>query len=172
MSIWNYQDDVLARPDVFRARLAANSVRSGDCIVWTAGKSQGYGKVFIRKVNRRTKSVGAHRIAWLLSRGRIPDGMDVCHHCDNPPCVNVEHLFLGTRSENMQDASRKGRTTIGERNTQAQLSTYLADDIKRVYGSGTMSQRALAALYGVSQSTISRTVNGVHWGDHSRVGRL
>lgn len=54
---------------------------------------------------------GAHRIAWTLTRGPIPDGLVTCHHCDNPPCCNPAHLFVGTQRENLADMKRKGRST-------------------------------------------------------------
>ena len=74
------------------------------CIEWTGARDPNYG-------NRKVDGVmwKAHRYAWAEANGPIPDGMMVLHSCDNPPCVNVDHLFLGTNMDNLRDASRKGR---------------------------------------------------------------
>lgn len=72
-----------------------------ECWEWKrARNSSGYG---------RLGSTAAHRVAWHLTNGQIPDGMYICHHCDNPPCCNPAHLFCGTQTDNMQDAKAKNR---------------------------------------------------------------
>ena len=69
----------------------------------------GYGRVYMGQRDGRSVHVGAHRVAWEKVNGPIPDGMQVLHKCDNPPCVNEDHLFLGTHRDNMIDMTEKGR---------------------------------------------------------------
>lgn len=85
--------------------------KTSDCWIWTAAKSAaGYGRF---KLNGRL--VSPHRLAYEMAFGDIPPGSDVCHRCDNPPCVNPEHLFVGSRSDNMQDCIAKGRFVARDR---------------------------------------------------------
>lgn len=76
-----------------------------ECWLWLGATTEaGYGTLTINH-----KPLGAHRMSWILMNGEIPKGMNVCHKCDIPPCVNPNHLFLGTHQENMDDKVKKGR---------------------------------------------------------------
>lgn len=89
----------------------------GKCWVWMGKLSRdgkGYGG--LGNATKRRKNMPVHRYSWRLHHGKIPAGMCVCHKCDNPPCVNPDHLFLGTYADNIADCVRKGRQAKGERN--------------------------------------------------------
>lgn len=98
-------DIILTEADTKRFWLKTRWNPTTGCLEWTAGKSHfGYGKYHIKRVGFAT-----HRIAWVLAHGPIPDGLCVCHRCDNPPCLNEDHLFLGTMADNHADMRAKGR---------------------------------------------------------------
>lgn len=78
------------------------------CLEFT-GKRQKTGYGHIGSGGKHGQTLLAHRVAWEVANGPIPDGLLVCHHCDNPPCCNPEHMFLGTKSDNAVDCIRKGR---------------------------------------------------------------
>jgi hypothetical protein len=121
----------------------------------------------------RRRTTSAHRYAWQLTQGDIPHGLDVCHTCDNPPCVNPDHLFLGTQKDNAQDMKQKGRSTVGERSGTAKLTEVQVREIRALYvgrqrtkGHGRyspISQAALARRFGVDRATIQFVVARKTW---------
>jgi hypothetical protein len=136
------------------------------CWPWTASRdSLGYG--FFRVTTNASMSK-AHRVSWELANGAIPEGLVVCHRCDNPSCVKPAHLFLGSLSDNTQDSIKKGRWNYspqrwGESSPAAKLTTEQVEEIRSRYASGAVSQRELGCEYGVSQTAISKIVRGVRW---------
>jgi len=132
-----------------------------ECWEWRAYRNQdGYGKYML---NGRVES--AHRIAWQMNWGDIPDGLCVCHRCDNPACINPAHLYLATHQENMDDMREKGRAKghPGEENYKAKLTTEQVKEIRRSYKGGYGEAIKTAKKYGVSTSTIQRIASGVLW---------
>lgn len=124
------------------------------CWQWQANRPDGrYGKI-----KWRGKSRSAHRIAYELTHGPLPEGALVCHRCDNPPCVNPAHLFLGTNRENTRDALDKRRRIIGTRHYNCKLSD---DDVREIRALGqALSLGKLAARFHVSKQSISRIIHG------------
>lgn len=139
------------------------------CWTWTGGRSGGYGT--FRHEGRTQK---AHRVAWQLERGDIPEGLVVCHQCDNPGCVRPDHLFLGTVAENNADRANKGRSKgtfrsdsthpgrvrAGELHWGAKLTARQVDAIRQRRERGE-PVKALAAEFGVHHATISRIARRV-----------
>jgi hypothetical protein len=109
-----------------------------------------------------SKILGAHRASWLLHYGEIPAGMEICHHCDNPPCVRPDHLFLGTHAENFADARDKGRMNRGAKNGLSKLTDAKVKKIRELAKTG-MSQWKIGARFGVHQMTVSRVVRRTIW---------
>lgn len=131
------------------------------CWEWTASKIQNglpYGKFHIHR-----KYVSAHRFSWMIHKGSIPSGMLVCHKCDNPSCVNPNHLFLGTNKDNAVDRSVKGRGAINSRNGNSKLTDDKVLNIRNLYTNMHLSQESIAAMFGICQSQVSRIVRKVHW---------
>jgi hypothetical protein len=111
----------------------------------------------------------AHRVAWEIANGPIPDDRQVCHTCDTPSCVAISHLWLGTDLENRLDCVNKGRHSHGECHGQAKLTEEKVRLILRRYATKKISQTELAAEFGVRQESISRIVTGKSWKHISRL---
>ena len=153
--------------------------RSGDCWLWKKTLNQhGYG-VFGWPVNGKPRMQLAHRLAWTLTKGAPTQ--NVLHRCDNPPCVNPAHLFLGTQRENMEDAARKGRVAkvktrlpnipkrqgnyarrVGERAPFRKLTWAQVAEIRSRYLAGE-NQMALGHAYGVTNGAVWYIVHNKTW---------
>lgn len=126
------------------------------CWIWQKYRLNGYGQISDNGRNRL-----AHRVSYELAHGPIQDGLDVCHRCDNPACINPAHLFAGTAKDNMADMMAKGRKTIlgGEEHPMAKLSVDEVFLIRSASG----THRQIAARRGVSKSTVTRIKSGQSW---------
>lgn len=148
--------------------------KNGDCWLWEGGCfDDGYGAFCVLGRTRR-----AHRVAWIITFGSLPEKLLVCHKCDHPRCVRPSHLFLGTIRENALDAMQKGRLAYGKRNgsilhpqsrpkgdqfPQAKLTASKVQIIREVYSSGSSSMEKLGKQFDVSAQTIFRIVHGRAW---------
>lgn len=137
------------------------AVGSSDCWYWTGSVNRlGYG-IFVAL--NETK---AHRVAYKLFCGEIPEGLFVLHKCDTRCCVNPDHLMLGTQADNVKDMVSKGRAKqiplYGEKNPQSKLTVSQVKEIRCRVKNGE-TQRSMCTIFGVSPMTISRLVRGETW---------
>ena len=143
------------------------------CWNWTGSfYPSGYGAV---RWNGHTHL--SHRLAYALSYGAIPQGMCVCHRCDNPPCCNPTHLWIGTKADNNADKMKKGRMVVargsqngqnthpertprGELHVCAKLTDAQVDEIRELFAHGYTNKSRLGRQFGVSDTQINRIVTG------------
>jgi hypothetical protein len=128
------------------------------CMVWMRGKTAaGYGVLTYRNSRWYT-----HRLAWYLTYGDIPEKMSVCHKCDNPPCCNPEHLFLGTKKDNSQDMAEKDRSPHGERNGQSRLKEEDVRGIHELRLNGWTLDR-IGKRYTIGIPSVYKIIVGQRW---------
>jgi len=177
---WSNTDEAVMNRFLSKVEKPANGI---GCWIWKGAISHnGYG--FFKCRNKQLKS---HRFAYEAFHGPIPDGLLVCHECDNRACVNPAHLFVGTQKENIADMDRKGRApnraanahylpkaiaklaahpelrARGERQAQAKLTENQVREIRALYAAGTHSYSALKKQFGMGQSAIASIVRRQTW---------
>jgi HNH endonuclease len=144
-------------------RFWAKVARGGpdDCWIWRGSKtSAGYGNLASLA---GAQPFYAHRLSYEFHSGPIPRGMFVLHRCDNPACVNPNHLFLGTQTDNMRDMSAKGRSGIsirlGEANHRAKLTAEQVAEIRNTPG----PHSPIAKRFGITRGYVSNLKRGEKW---------
>lgn len=154
--------------DSFPSRFVAFVTKSDGCWNWP-WVAKGNGRGYMGCGTTNGGSMLAYRASWILHFGIIPDGLCVCHRCDNPRCVRPDHLFVGTRSDNMRDCSNKGRSQNKDYSTRkgfshhnSKLSKRTVDAIKSTKVSGD-SQQSVADRFKVCQHTVSLIYRNKHW---------
>lgn len=158
-------------------RFWSKADKSGECWLWTSAiGDDGYGLFGVYRAEHRrmfgaTRTMRAHRLAWMLTNGPIPAGMLICHRCDVPLCVNPAHLFLGTPSDNMRDMHGKGRNwqrlkpqriVRGDRKPNARLSSESVRVLREMRARGD-SYATIARTLGVGRTTVEQVVRGLTW---------
>ena len=134
------------------------------CWEWQWSRRNGYGKIAVCGPDK-TRWLSAHRAAYEMFVGSIPEGHDVCHTCDNPPCCNPAHLFAGTVADNMKDAIAKGRRVMpkGSAHGRAKMTETMVIEIRRLWATGSKSQLEIAAQFGVHPQRVCSVVNRRTW---------
>ncbi len=136
------------------------------CWVWTASTIDGYGQIGIVRNGKLTNNL-AHRVAFELATGEAPGDRCVLHRCDNPPCCNPDHLFLGSRDDNAKDmvAKRRQRNGItpGEQHGMSKLTDADVVELRRSYAAREASQPELARRFGIRQSTVWAIIHRRTW---------
>lgn|SRR5574343_112608 len=144
------------------------------CWIWTAHRSKsGYGMFWMPGTNgSKDTNLRAHRVSWILTHGEIPNNLWVLHRCDNPPCVNPLHLFLGTGKDNTQDMISKGRyknnshhlrgKMTGEKNRRATITNSQVPVIRELLAQG-MKQSKIARKLGISKFVVWSIKAGACW---------
>lgn len=135
------------------------------CWEWNKSRSEKRGGYGQKRLGGKTYK--SHRLSWMIFRSHIPEGLFVCHKCDNPPCCNPDHLFLGTGRDNVRDAIEKGRAFIpttepGELSPSAKLSAVDVLKIREMHKSG-VSLAELGRMFNVTKQAIWRIKEGLSW---------
>jgi hypothetical protein len=138
-----------------------------DCWEWLASRNnKGYGNFYISLGHSEDKHILATRMSWTLTYGDIPEGLCVLHKCDNPPCVNPHHLFLGTKKDNADDMTKKGRNKVIFRKGEAHYGSKLTNSdvimIRHLRKKG-LTLFVIADMYNIHYSTVGYIVKGKLW---------
>lgn len=155
---------VVHSPQARIERLIVIDSQTG-CWNWTGTTRNGYGRLIVgSRTDGTRRSTSAHRYSFECFHGRVPDGMDVCHKCDNRRCVNPDHMFAGTRQENVDDREEKGRGVYvrGEKIGTSKLSETEVISARRLRSAGHTYQ-SIADRHGVTRQTIKRAIAGDTW---------
>jgi hypothetical protein len=146
----------MSRENLFLAKTSPEP--NSGCWLWMAASDEnGYG---LFGTGKHSKNTRAHRWAYEYYKAKIPPKMLVCHTCDNPACVNPDHLFLGTSADNVRDRDNKNRTAKGEKNGRSVIKAEQVPIIRE----SELSERAIAKELNVSRGTINAIRSGRTWG--------
>lgn len=149
--------------------LARNPIVTKECIRFEGSLDGcGYGRLGIDG-----KLKGAHVLVWELTNGKVPNGFEVCHSCDHPWCIQIQHLFLATHQQNIQDMIEKGRHWLqknptqaikGERHGRSKLNQSQVEWLRQIYEGGEYTQSELAAMLRITKEHAGRLLRKESWG--------
>lgn len=141
------------------------SVDESGCWNWIGTTRGGYGRLVIgSRTNGTRRSVSAHRLSHEVFLGEVPEGLEVCHRCDNRRCVNPDHLFAGTRQDNIDDreAKNRNRPLRGEANSGAKLTEAEVTSMRRLRSTG-LAYAAIAERFSICKKTAMKICKGESW---------
>ena len=148
--------------DRFLEKVSKGQDEEKDCWIWTASTYRGGYGHFRRLVGGKWRMYKAHRYAYEAFKEQLEPGLQVCHTCDNPSCVNPAHLFSGTAKENNHDKMKKGRGGIPRNPKHKLLNKEIVEQMRDDYKKG-MSQAEIHVKYNQSRQQVSRVVNNQIW---------
>lgn len=136
-----------------------NKLGPNECWEWKGSNQKGYGTILIDRKVQRT-----HRVSYKLSYGDFDETLQVCHKCDNPPCCNPLHLFLGTAKENNEDKIRKGRANMpkGERNHKSKMTATKVIEMRNLFENG-VPRNILSEKFNISWQSVNKIVKREFW---------
>lgn len=151
------------RRDPILDRFLARVRFTNGCWIWIGrrtGSCNNYGVITFQG-----NHVLAHRMSWILKNGPIPDGINICHKCDNGLCVRPDHLFPGTQLDNMRDCIAKGRDrkAVGERQGHSKLTEKQVFKIRKLLSLGRFSQRQIGKMFNVTKTAIGFINTRTNW---------
>lgn len=141
-------------------RFWSRVIKTETCWLWPVvpPSANGYGRAWFRGDTRRP-----HKIAWILTHGEVPDGLNVLHHCDVRHCVNPSHLFLGTKRDNALDAVAKRRNCFGEKHGMSKVTFDSAHEMRVALTQFGVKQKHLAQLFKIDPRTVGDLIHGRMW---------
>lgn len=152
----------VTEPIPIRFWRAVEKKGASECWEWMGCRHyKGYGEFALPKGSPKYKEK-AHRMAWILTNGKIPKGMLICHKCDNPPCCNPSHLFLGTAKTNRQDSNQKWRHSHGDNHPASKLNAAKVSEIRRLDRLG-KTRLSIAAKFGISGRNVTAVCRYDNW---------
>ena len=142
--------------------------RPEECLEWAGARlPEGYGFIYAGPLyDEPVRWIRAHRLSWEMHNGKVPEGLSVLHHCDNPPCVNPAHLYVGTQLENVRDRAVRRRGKEHRQNGTGNDNVKLTEaDVRAIVAmtDAGKSQTVVAAMFGLTQPYVSKLARRQYW---------